>query len=400
VRITAQLIRVEDGFHVWSETFDRKLDSVFELQDEIAGRVAQQLTSTLGGSAPLAQRGSVDPVAYDHYLQGRSLLRTRRSPLTTVGHFRKATELAPDFAAAWASLALAVEVSAFTSTAAQQVALSDRLPQMQAAAERARSLSPNDAMTLHALGSVARSEGRLLDAEEDFQRAIAADPTYPDVREDLAELLHSVGRVEDGLVAARELVAMEPLVAVFLNRLTDVAVKLDREDLMEEVEAAALAVDPTYQYTLSARFRMALSHGRLAQARELIDQAYANQPEVIAGSWVLFRWSQGEPAISDEFARDQILGSYSWEGPQFAALKGDRELLFQALESRRDADKSYTLYSMLEPPMAARFLADPRAKPLLRNAGFVDYWRVKGWPTLCRPLGEDDFECSQPDSSQ
>nr|MBP6597715.1 hypothetical protein [Arenimonas sp.] len=152
VRITAQLIRVEDGFHVWSETFDRKLDSVFELQDEIAGRVAQQLATTLGDSAPLAQRGSIDPVAYDHYLKGRALLRMRRSPLTTVGHFRKATALAPDFAAAWASLALAVEVSAFNSTAVQQVALGRRLPQMQAAAERARVLAPNDAMTLHALG--------------------------------------------------------------------------------------------------------------------------------------------------------------------------------------------------------------------------------------------------------
>jgi hypothetical protein len=212
----------------------------------------------------------------------------------------------------------------------------------------------------------------------------------------MAELLHSVGRVDDALVAARELVAMEPLVAVFLNRVTEVAVKLDREDLMEEVEAAALAVDPKYQYTLSARFRMAYSHGRLALARELIDQAYANQPEVIADSWVLFRWSQGDPAISDDFARAEILGSYSWDGRQFAALKGDHELYFQALQSRRDADKNYTLYNMLEPPMAASFLADPRAKPLLREAGFVDYWRAKGWPDLCRPLGEDDFECGQP----
>lgn len=395
VRITAQLIRVEDGFHVWSETFDRRLDSVLALQDEIAGRVAQQLASTLGDSAPLAQRGSIDPVAYDHYLQGRALLRTRRSPLTTVGHFRKAVELAPEFAAAWASLALAVEVAGFNSTPVQQVALAARLPQMKAAAGRAGALAPNDASTLHALASVARSEGRLLDAEAGFERAIAADPTYPDVREDYAELLLSVGRVEDGLAAARELVAMEPLVPVFLNRISQVGVQLDREDLIVEAESA-LTVDPTYHYIVTARFRLAYNHGRLALAREMVDQAYARQPEVIASDWVLFRWSQGDPAISDAFAHDQILGGYSWDSRQFAALKGDGELYFKALANSRDADKRYTLYNMLEVPMAARFLADPRAKALLRDAGFEAYWRVKGWPSSCRPLGEDDFECGQP----
>ena len=396
VRITAQLIRVEDGFHVWSETFDRKLESVFELQDEIAGRVAQQLASTLGSSAPLAQRGSIDPVAYDHYLQGRALLRTRRSPLTTIGHFRQAVALAPEFASAWASLALAVEVSGFNSTPVQQVALGERLPQMQEAAARALALAPNEAITLHALGSVARSEGRLRDAEERYLRAIAADPTYPDVREDLAELLLAVGRNDDGLAAARELVAMEPLVPVFLNRISQVGVQLGRDDLIEEAEVAALAVDPTYLYILTARFRLAYNHGRLAQARELLDQAYAKQPEVIAANWVLFRWSQGDPTISDEFAHDKIMAGYAWDARQFAALKGDAELYFQALATPRDADKGYTLYNLLEPPMAARYLADPRAKPLLRDAGFVDYWRAKGWPALCRPLGEDDFECSQP----
>jgi TolB-like protein len=396
VRITAQLIRVEDGFHVWSETFDRKLDSVFELQDEIAGRVAKQLASTLGDSAPLAQRGSVDPVAYDEYLKGRSLLRTRRSPLTTVGHFRKATELAPDFAPAWASLALAVEVSGFNSTAAQQVALGDRLPQMKAAVERARALAPNDALTLHALGSQARSEGRLLEAEEMYQRAIAADPTYPDVREDFSELLSSVGRMDDALAAARELVAMEPSVAVFLNRITQIGVQLDRADLIEEAETSALAVDPTYVYILTARFRQAYNHGRLALARELVDQAFAKQPEVVAMNWVLFRWSQGDPAISDEFAHSLIMGGYTWESRQFAALKGDADLFFLAWNNPRNADKHYTLFNNLSPPMAASFLADPRAKLLLREAGFEDYWRAKGWPDQCRPLGEDDFECGQP----
>ena len=77
MRVTAQLVRVADGFHIWSETYDRKLESVFALQDEIAQRIGAALKLSLGVSAPVAARAPIDPEAYDEYLKGRALLRQR-----------------------------------------------------------------------------------------------------------------------------------------------------------------------------------------------------------------------------------------------------------------------------------------------------------------------------------
>src|ERR1044071_6388420 len=101
VRITALLVRVADGFHIWSETYDRKLESVFALQDQIARRIADALKVSLGLSTPVAARAPIDPEAYDEYLKGRALLRQRSDLPSAIAHFKKAVAKAPEFAAAW-----------------------------------------------------------------------------------------------------------------------------------------------------------------------------------------------------------------------------------------------------------------------------------------------------------
>src|SRR4051812_29206081 len=111
VRITAQLVRVAEGFHIWSETYYRKLESVFALQDEIARRIGTALKLSLGVSAPVAARAPIDPEAYDEYLKGRALLRQRQDLTAAIAHFKKAVTKAPEFAAGWSSLSLTYEVS-------------------------------------------------------------------------------------------------------------------------------------------------------------------------------------------------------------------------------------------------------------------------------------------------
>ena len=111
VRITAQLVRVADGFHIWSETYDRKLERVFALQEEIARRIGDALKLSLGVSAPVAPRAPIDPEAYDEYLKGRALLRERTDLPSAIAHLKAAVAKAPEFAAAWSSLSLTYEVS-------------------------------------------------------------------------------------------------------------------------------------------------------------------------------------------------------------------------------------------------------------------------------------------------
>ena len=143
VRITAQLVRVADGFHIWSETYDRKLEKVFALQDEIAKRIANALKLSLGVSAPVAARPAIDPPAYDEYLKGRALLRQRHDLPAAIAHLKAAVAKAPEFAAGWSSLSLTYEVSFWYTEHMTAAFQAEMLAGEAAAADRAAALEPN-----------------------------------------------------------------------------------------------------------------------------------------------------------------------------------------------------------------------------------------------------------------
>src|SRR4029077_2283341 len=105
VRITAQLIHAADGFHMWSETYDRKLDDIFKIQDEIAADVVKQLKVTLLGAAPKAR--TTDPEAYALYLQAVQLGRqnTAEAFKQSDALYRKVLAIDPRYAPAWDGLA-------------------------------------------------------------------------------------------------------------------------------------------------------------------------------------------------------------------------------------------------------------------------------------------------------
>src|SRR5213596_3502541 len=165
VRISAQLIRVAAGFHIWSETYDRKLERVFALQDEIAQRIGAALKLSLGISAPIGARAPIDPEAYEEYLKGRALLRQRQDLPAAIVHFKKAVAKAPEFAAGWSSLSLTYEVSFWYTPHTTTAFQAELLVGEKAAADRAAALEPDAAPTEHALGNLARAHFHYADAE-------------------------------------------------------------------------------------------------------------------------------------------------------------------------------------------------------------------------------------------
>lgn len=395
VRITAQLIRVADGFHVWSESFDREITSVFALQDEIAQRLAEQLGSTLAsGDRPVAGREDVDPAAYDDFLKARALYRERRSSLTAIELFRGALAREPRFAAAWANLALACEVAVYYATPAQSLLVGDRLACMREAVGHATETAPDAAITLHAQGSLARSEGRLLDAEQLFRASMARDATYPDVREDLSELLAGAGHTEAAVAEVRELLALEPGNPLFVNRLAMIGSMTDDASLLDEAVGPSGRSESTSFWLQTSKFRHALCHGRLPEASAALERTYAKTPDAVAALLVLFRWSQRDAGIDPQFGRELLRSTYWVDGPPLAAAFGDPDLFFEVLADPRLRDKRFDGFRHLACPIAAGMLVDPRAKGFLREAGFEAYWRANGWPPQCRPAGDTDFECS------
>jgi TolB-like protein len=390
IRVTAQLIRVADGFHLWSETYERKLEGVFALQDEIAQRISGALLTTLGVAAATASRAPIPPEAYDDYLKARALYRTRHRIPDAVAHLKSAVARAPEFGAAWASLSLTYEVVTWYVTPEARAPFGDYAAEGQGAAERAAALDPDSAITRHALANIARMELRFLDAERLYRQAIEADPTYPDAREDLSELLIGVGRWEESLTEARALVALEPFVRAFWFRIGEVGILVGRPELVEEATVRMRVIDPTSRYSHHNDLLREILAGRIGPGGRSIDEALAERPDLDAETRLLFRWALRAPDTDDAAAR-RLAGDVGWV--EFAALRGDADLFFGVFEPSQRGYGLDGLYHYLSQPFAGYLLADPRAKRLLKQYGLDAYWRATRWPSNCRPLGADDFEC-------
>lgn len=204
------------------------------------------------------------------------------------------------------------------------------------------------------------------------------------MREDYAEFLHAMGRHEDSLRAARELVTMEKAVPVFWWRIADLGIALDRKDLVEEAYLHSSEL-------INATFFLDFQNNRVADASKVIEQLNSTNPGDMAWAWVKFHWAQGDQAMDDAVVRHDIASYY--DSAPYAALRGDADLYFASLAAPDAPDKRFDRYKTMRAPVTRRFLADPRAKQMLREAGFEEYWRVRGWPALCRAKGATDFEC-------
>jgi adenylate cyclase len=394
VRITAQLVRVADGFHIWSETYDRKLERVFALQDEIAQRIGAALKLSLGVAAPVVSRAPIDPEAYDEYLKGRALLRQRQDLPAAIAHFKKAVAKAPEFAAGWSSLSLTYEVSFWYTphmTAAFQAEL---LAGEKAAAERAAALEPDAAATEHALGNLARAQFKYALAEGHYLRGMQLDPSYSDVREDYSEVLYEVARLEDSMRAARQLVTLDPYFGVGWNRILRSAMALDRRAEVEEAVRQMRAISPGNFIGKFGLLDYALAYGRADEARAALAEIVTRWPKDAAFAQTLLPWALGQSDVDPVKLRAAIADSPEGEASRYFIARQDIDGYNADIERQGAILQAYyfaNLYSSR--PAGHAMLRDPRVKAMVVRFGFPAYWREKGWPAGCRPLGETDFEC-------
>lgn len=209
LRITAQLIQASDGFHLWTETYDRELTDVFEVQEEIAEAIAIALLGTLGfehGADFSVARTDIE--AYEQYLLGRAFVSQRGDALFRAEeHFRAALAIDSMYAPAWGGLA---EVYALYPYYAK-VDFEESLALSEEAARRALALDPNSANAHVALGSVLRERRQWKDAERELLRAVQLAPESSEAHGELSQYLLAVGDFEGAMDAARRSLALDPL---------------------------------------------------------------------------------------------------------------------------------------------------------------------------------------------
>jgi TolB-like protein len=209
LRITAQLIQASDGFHLWTETYDRELTDVFEVQEEIADAIATALLGRLGlehGADFSVAR--TDIKAYEQYLLGRAFVSQRGDALLRAEeHFRAALAIDSMYAPAWGGLA---EVYALYPYYAS-VDFEESLASSEEAARRALALDPNSANAHVALGSVLRERRQWKDAERELRRAVQLAPESSEAHGELSQYLLAVGEFDEAMDAARRSLALDPL---------------------------------------------------------------------------------------------------------------------------------------------------------------------------------------------
>src|SRR4051794_927976 len=250
VRINVQLVDVQNGLQAWSEKYDRKLDNVFAVEDEIAKAIATKLRVQLTGGAgqPLVVDSTNNPQAHELYLRGLTLLAARGPGLLEARNsFQKAVELDAGYAQAWGALA----VTKFVLPSYGLDSFEASLPQAESAAQRALALNPNTASAYVAVGLANTFRCRWSEADQAFRRALVLAPGDAEAVNQYAQFLSTVGQLEASLREIERAQQLDPLSPIIGVIHAGALAALRRDDAAEAQIKSVLPAHPEFGEALT-----------------------------------------------------------------------------------------------------------------------------------------------------
>jgi TolB-like protein/DNA-binding winged helix-turn-helix (wHTH) protein len=398
IRITAQLIEADNGVQIWSTSYDRQVVNTFAIQEDIAQAIAGALRVPLG-LAPgetLVSNRNIDPESYEQFLhakrlrQGRGLTELSES----IALLEHVVARNPNFAPAWAQLALAYQLVPFIPFAQENetIPVGEKrrtahkwLPKSEAAAKRAIQLDPSLPDGYTALGGTMAFRGHLVEAEGLLIKALALDPLSPVTLHYYNCLLGAVGRVEESLAIKQRLLRMEPFVYSYNGGIRDLLwINGQTDSLMSSLKASRSAIDLAY---LARIYWWQGHHEEALQAlNAILPESYHG--EMVEDAVHLLRTSLTDPISPRRLPQlgRRLDFVYVHVGAPERALQ-----LFA--DNVAAGFSPPNLMIGLWIPTYATVRKTERFKSFARDAGLVEYWRTKGWPKFCRPTSDEDFVC-------
>jgi serine/threonine-protein kinase len=375
VRITAELVNVTDGYRMWSQTFDRELTGVFEVQQEIARAVVAAMRDRVGAGATPVARPTAAPEAYTAYLLGRQFLNRRNNAdyERARRELARAVELDPGYAPAWSALAVAqFWVADAAPTLAEARAGYARALE---AADRGIALGPELADGYAARGFLRATQWQWDGARADIERALALNPGSAEAHRYAAVVVHEprgdFGRARDESWTAIEL---DPLSAPAWYSYGTYLMEEGRYDEARTALQRSLEIQPEQNF---------------AACELAVDELFAHRPrEALAAAgrsaYDVFRLMAEAMAhhdLGDRAASDRALDELTRRFGHAAALqiaethawRGERELAIAWLEravAQRDAGMSGIRNAHLR-----NLRGDPRYEDILRRVGVADLRR-------------------------
>ncbi len=235
LRITAQLIEAQSDTHLWSETYDRELDNIFQIQDEIAAAVVEALKVSLLGSVPKVQE--TDSEAYTLALQAK-FFWNRRSPgdeEKAMDYYQQTLDIDSTYAPAWAGLSTGY----LSQAVRREIDYESGMAKAREAAEKALSLDPDFPDAHVRMGLIHLREGNRQEASEEFQRALDLDPNSPLALGAMASFIWREGLLEEAIALYVKASGVDPLTPIWRDHMGGLLVKAGR---LNEAEEAVLKV--------------------------------------------------------------------------------------------------------------------------------------------------------------
>jgi adenylate cyclase len=373
VRITTQLIRASDSSHLWSETYDRNLNDIFAVQDEISQHVVDALKLQLlaGDRGAGDVGGTSNAQAYEAFLLGRHLLGKGEAEDTlraSLQSFEQAIKLDPAYAQAYAAKAAAQSRLASNGYDGFDVGFG----KARQAAQRSLELAPNLAEGYLALAfTQAHLSGDLSGSYALFERALQLNPGSALVQQTYADFSTTVGAHDQAIAAARRAVALDPISAPAYNSLSAVYANAGRLPEAEAAARRALQIAPGRPGTSANLGFALLLQKRFEEASAAFEAEPVEWGRLTGRSLVLAMTDKRAPARRELAAFQSKFGDRaSYQYAQIEAQLGDKEAALRWLENARRVHDPGYLGGVLIDPMLDPLRGDPRFEALVNLAGF------------------------------
>lgn len=389
IRISAKLIDGSNDSHLWSETFDKELADIFQVQSEIANSIANSLKEPLGidDITPIPTRYLTEDMdAYELYLRGNEAFNRRvvkEDIIASISYLEQAVALDPEFANGWSALSAAYAAAPWWYV--KDRTLQEYLDAAVDAADRAISLDPDLAYPFGIKASIAENR-EPYDATESlrlFQMALERDPKNQTMHHWRGVSLLHMGFFEESVAEQQVCLDIDPNSAICLFYMSFALQCLGRHEEASDVFAKMLEYSGMYGILVEvpALLLMGDKTAALVASRGL---------EELSGAPVA-EWIE---AMENEDADIEFgLAKFDlWAAENEVDLSQYPELLaafgaYDRIEYSVVGEPWYWL------PTYKNFRASPQFKWMIREFGRLEFWQTRGFPPQCRPLGADDFEC-------